>query len=395
MARGHKICLTGFFLLLIAAVPLTQAGLEIYRGDRPQFFDGLLVVPTEANLRDFEAELEESSWVARTVRLQMQRLRFVLFHDPGPKALYGRDGWLFYKPGVDYLTQTAAEQANETEPNNGPQAALAAIVDFRDQLAERGIHLLLVPVPGKASVYPDKLTRRTLAGDRKFQSRTQGLIEALRRHNVQTVDLFDLFRQLREADRRLTDTLYLQRDTHWSGSGLRAAAAAIAGRIKGLGWLETGADETQYDLKPVTVHRQGDILNMVDVPHLKRVYPAEEVVCQQIVQNGSGALYVDNPSSPVLLLGDSFARIYQRDEPGSAGLIAHLARELAMPLSSVVNDGGASTLLRQELSRRPDLLGGKKLVIWEFVERDIRYGTEGWQMVALSAVKPQSSAADE
>jgi hypothetical protein len=83
------------------------------------------------------------------------------------------------------------------------------------------------------------------------------------------------------------------------------------------------------------------------------------------------------------VLGDSFLRIYERDEPGSAGFIAHLARELSQPLASIVNDGGASTLVRQELSRKSGLLEGKSLVIWEFVERDIRFGMEGWQGVPL------------
>jgi hypothetical protein len=39
--------------------------------------------------------------------------------------------------------------------------------------------------------------------------------------------------------------------------------------------------------------------------------------------------------------------------------------------------------VRQQLSRRPGLLQGKKLVIWEFVERDIRFGTDGWKCVPL------------
>ena len=71
------------------------------------------------------------------------------------------------------------------------------------------------------------------------------------------------------------------------------------------------------------------------------------------------------------------------DEPGSAGLIAHLARLLDQPLASIVNDGGASTLVRQELARKPELLDGKTLVIWEFIERDIRFGLQGWQHVPL------------
>jgi len=65
------------------------------------------------------------------------------------------------------------------------------------------------------------------------------------------------------------------------------------------------------------------------------------------------------------------------------GFIAHLAQYLRRPVSSVVNDGGASTLVRQELARRPQLLRGKTVVIWEFVERDLRFGIEGWKPVPL------------
>ena len=86
----------------------------------------------------------------------------------------------------------------------------------------------------------------------------------------------------------------------------------------------------------------------------------------------------------MLVLGDSFLRMYQTDEPRSASFIAHLARALRRPVASVVNDGGASTLVRQELARRAQLLRGKKIVIWEFVERDIRFGMEGWQRVPIT-----------
>jgi hypothetical protein len=83
------------------------------------------------------------------------------------------------------------------------------------------------------------------------------------------------------------------------------------------------------------------------------------------------------------VLGDSFSRIYQTDAPRSAGWISHLARELSQPLASIVNDGGASTLVRQTLARKQNVLRNKKLVVWEFVERDFRYGAEGWKEVDL------------
>ena len=56
---------------------------------------------------------------------------------------------------------------------------------------------------------------------------------------------------------------------------------------------------------------------------------------------------------------------------------------LRLPLDFIVSDGGASTDVRKSLSANPEILEGKKVVVWEFVERDIRLGKTGWLDVAL------------
>src|SRR5262249_23954487 len=136
--------------------------------------------------------------------------------------------------------------------------------------------------------------------------------------------------------------------------------------------------------RPAAVLRQGDLVQMLQVPQIERSLVSERLECLQVVESNAGIPYHDSPESEVLILGDSFLRIYEQDEPGSAGFIAHLARALGQRLNTVVNDGGASTLVRQALARRPALLMNKRLVIWEFAERDIRFGTEGWQIVRMA-----------
>jgi hypothetical protein len=111
----------------------------------------------------------------------------------------------------------------------------------------------------------------------------------------------------------------------------------------------------------------------------------------------------------VLLLGDSFSRVYQYAEPqslgerlesgegdlprepdpavaarlfpGSAGLASHLARVLGAPVDAIVSDGGATTDVRRRLSVNPEILEGKRVVVWEFVERDLALGE--WEAVPL------------
>ena len=362
MPRRFQLAFIAWFLAIIYGVPLSQAGLEIYRGGRPQAIDLFTTIPTTENLRAFEKDLERSSVYAQQVRPWMQYLTYLTLRNPGEKAILGRDGWLFYKPDVQYLVEQEPKESDDP---------VTAILAFREELARRGIRLMVIPMPGKPSVYPEKLTRRS-----GFRSPTRDMIARLREAGVETPDLFDIF-----ETKSPEGPYYLSRDTHWSGSAARIAAQTVARRIRDLGWLSPGS--TEFDVKPIRVRRRGDIMRMMQAPQLERQFPSEQVRCEQVVRRETGEFYQDDPHSTVLVLGDSFLRIYEKDEPGAAGFIAHLARELRTPLASIVNDGGASTLVRQELRRKPGLLTGKKLVIWEFVERDIRFGTEGWKYVPL------------
>ena len=382
--RSIDMFLAVSFLAILCAVPVSQVVYELAQDQRPQVLDVVTRAPTEKNLRAFESDLEEYSWVAKAVRPLLRQVHFAVLRDPGNKVLVGRDGWLFYKPGVDYLAESREEKPPE---DNGPDAAIAAIVEFRDQLERRGIKLLVVPVPGKAIVYPDRLTHRAARNNSSLRSPTLDVIDRLHEKGVETVDLFAVFRRFRDStDRQADGSIYLAHDTHWSPCGVRVTAEAIADRIHRLDWVPVG--DIVYQRKAVEIGRVGDIVRMMQLPDHGRFYTAEKLRCQQVVLATDSLVYRDDPHSPVLLLGDSFSRIYQSDEPSSAGLIAQLAHELKMPLASIVNDGGASTLVRQQLGRHPEVLKGKKLVIWQFVERDIRFGTEGWQSIPIPRVAP-------
>ncbi|MGZ8901408.1 MAG: alginate O-acetyltransferase AlgX-related protein, partial [Limisphaerales bacterium] len=111
----------------------------------------------------------------------------------------------------------------------------------------------------------------------------------------------------------------------------------------------------------------------------------ESVHCAQVLRHDSGEPYKDEADAQILVLGDSFTRIYQQDQPTAAGFVAHLAKELKQPLISLINDGGGATLVREELSGRPAFLKGRKVVIWEFVERDIGLALKGWKQITLGA----------
>jgi hypothetical protein len=377
--RGYLTFLSTCFLTIVSIVPLADAAIEMLRDGRSPTIAALFSrAPSQENLRSLESDLESSSWFPQALRPWWQRLRFTLLADLGEKAVLGRDGWLFYAPDVRYLVEPFPQPTGHAT-NEDP---LSAIVTFRDQLLRRGIRLLVVPMPVKPSVYPDKLTRRVAPGGQSFSSPTVELISRLREAGVEVSNLFETFRRLRGKNSPSeSEPYYLVRDTHWSGKAVSIAAEEVAEQIRGLGWIDSGS--TDYGLKAVMVKRRSDVAQMVKTPGIEEKYPPEDVLCYQVVQETDSKPYQDDPHSPVLVLGDSFLRIYQRDEPTAAGFISHLAMKLRRPLASIVNDGGASTLVRQELARRAEILQGKRLVIWEFVERDIRFGMEGWKEVSL------------
>jgi hypothetical protein len=208
---------------------------------------------------------------------------------------------------------------------------------------------------------------------------------------VELVDLFNVFGEARRQTGSGSEaSLYLAQDTHWSPGGVDLAAKAAARRLIELGWVDLG--QVDYRERSAPVQRIGDVLRMLQAPQIERCTKPETVSCAQVVQKDSGELYQDGADAEVLVLGDSFMRIYQQDEPTSAGFIAHLAKELKRPLMSLVNDGGGSTLVRQELGARPVFLKNKKVVLWEFVERDIGLGVEGWKRIALPVAASASAA---
>jgi hypothetical protein len=374
--RSAELALVIFFLAVVASGLLIQTTVELRKGQGVGALDVFRQKPTAANLRAYERSLEDASVLARTVRPWFQFAQFAWLRDGGEKALVGRSGWLFYKPGFDDMVSRGSRPHATNDP-------VAAVVAWRDALAARGIQLLVVLAPNKESIYPDYLTRRALRRDAMISPQTHDLMDRLKSAGVECVDLFALFAQARaSAGGPGESELYLAQDSHWSPAGVALAARAVAGRLIEKGWVKPG--RTEYREKPAPVKRLGDVLRMLQSAQIEKVSVPEHVPCVQVLLDDAGQLYQDQADSEVLVLGDSFLRLYQQDEPRSAGFIAHLAKELKQPLASLVNDGGASTLVRQQLHRRPELLKHKRVVVWEFVERDIRLGTEGWQHVPLS-----------
>ena len=350
-------------------------------------------------LRPYEKEMENSSIFEINIRPVMFFVKYSLFSDLGEKGVTGKNGWFYYKPDVDYVVRPSVvdKRSIVTDPNDKAVTdnPITAIVNFKKQLSAMGIDLIVVLMPAKPSIYPDVLNGSIKPDMSGKIGTTMSIIRSLRGLDVDAIDLFTPFAKERANDAVDGDSLYLSKDTHWRARGVRTAAHVIAERIKQMPWYQEGA--TEYAIDSVDIDRVGDVGVMSALPAFKMhqlslAFPTEKTRCYQVYQvfrDASGAetqrvLYKDDfKTAKVLLIGDSYSRIYQTDEPRSAGWISHIAYELKQPIASLVSDGGASTIVRQSLARRVNLLKGKKVVVWEIVERDLRYGAEGWKDVPM------------
>lgn len=108
--------------------------------------------------------------------------------------------------------------------------SIAQLAAFSAALAERGTTLIYVPVPTKGLVMPDLLPPQAADYGFDFDIATmmyRNFVDRLRTAGIETVDAQAPLLAVTAPDRP-----FLQTDFHWSPSGARAAAEAVAETIR-------------------------------------------------------------------------------------------------------------------------------------------------------------------
>ncbi len=328
---------------------------------------------TSRYLRAFEKKVEDENVLVLKFRPQYQLAVWNVFNEPGEKVVLGagEGRWLFYRQDVEFLVQPSPLDVRSAKLDNPIQA----ILKFREQLKKKGVELLVVITPGKPSIYPERLTGAS--GEKPIASHGKAILDSLTKLGLNTVDLYTPLLAAKANDANLGE-LYLNDDTHWTPRGAELAAGEIAKKVNSMvnaGLIDIGEPSVDYEVTDSLADRMGDIGEMSGLNKFN-VFKV-----QQVTGHVVSPFKDDFRKSKILILGDSFSRIYQTDAPVNAGWIAHFARNISRPVSSIVSDGGASTLVREKLARKAGVLKGKKLLIWEFVERDLRFGAEGWKKI--------------
>ena len=290
-------------------------------------------------------------------------------------AVRGLDDWLFLGPelrrvSLDVVPEPDPGGASAPPPPSG-SGLVAAVLDMHRQLKGLDVELLLVPVPPKSVVFPEKVSGAVAVPvpPPRLDPALERLYERLRAGGVDVLDLTEHF--IRERFHP-EGPLYCRTDTHWSGSGCTTAAAAIADEIRARPWyaeLETESFGASWYSTGIS----GDLAGPGGVPAGR-----EELRLRGVIRAaGRDRTAIDpDPQSPVLLLGDSHALVFHAGgdlHAAGAGLPDQLAFELglAVDLAAARGPGPLTALegLRRRARADPDYWSRKRLVVWCFAAR--------------------------
>ena len=300
---------------------------------------------------------------------------------PGsPRMIPARDGWVT-KSSLQLfrLLNPDLFPARKSAPLDPLAQAVDAIVDTQRQLARRGIDLLIVPIPSRMSVYPEALAEVEVGPD--FHGFAPGLDRFHARLRARGVEVLDLLPRLAaERGSLAADTdeqVFLRVNGHWSPKGASLASQALAEYVRARPWF-AGSDAFPANGERATrLETTRDIWQATDM-QLPAGVEAPTLRFERVVTATGELAAGADPTSPVVLWGDSFARIFKSE---GADVPRHLHHLLGAPLDVIALDAGGPYASRAAFARRRQALAGKRLVIWTFAARSLL--TDQWKPVRL------------
>jgi hypothetical protein len=409
---GTNIILVALFLMTIAAVPAIQFAAEcrhsqslrrlptfdtfgaltsrfnLHRIRRPAELWEMLPRPDET--KSVEKTLQTDSVVAQWLLPRVQSVITGVLRAGNEQAYLGQEDWLFYRGDVDYVISEGfldpTRMKRRTRTVGVQPDPIKAIIDFRDQLARRGIDLIIMPVPVKPSIDGQKLSSAASGLEALENPSFVDFKANLRKCGVQLFDPETLLVEKARAVSRLP--LYLKADTHWRPETMELVAQELAAKLKSI----APAPRSPIQVEEKRISALGDIARMLKLPNAQTLRYVEEITAHQVT--AGNALWRASKNADVLILGDSFSNIFSQAALGwgeSAGFAEQLCHALSgRPIDCILrnSDGAFATreILARELERGRDRLAGKKIIVWQFATRELAFGN--WKLVDMTLRQP-------
>lgn len=304
-------------------------------------------------------------------------------------AIAGTDpNWRFLVNELKHLQHGDIGAVDLSKVNAEGTDPIPAIAKYNDELKALGVELLLVPVPPKAAIYPEKFASEV---DAASVPSLAGFFKKLADQGLQVLDLEAEFKKAKAA--APDKPLYCATDSHWSPYGAQLAAGLVAAKYKDRKELieHQLRDLLKLPEQPLEFH--GDLLSDADRAALpKEKLPAVRAGVAAN-PNGTDVNTVESADySPVLVMGDSHCQVFRRGgtmHTTCSGFIDHLVVDLSVPVEEVSTQASGGEGPRIEIARRtvkePDFWKKKKIAIWLFSAREFTQGR--WKAIPAMVVR--------
>jgi len=271
-------------------------------------------------------------------------------------------GWLFLAAELKHVGTGEFWADPSALPGGDPSAAIVA---YHEALKALGVTLVVVPVPAKVAIYPDKLDDEQPAD---AATPSAPFFEKLAAAGVTAVNLEPVFQQARAEQK-----VHCEQDSHWTPAACRLTAQLIS---------ELPQVRELFPTQDV-VPRAGEELRITGdlVEGLGAAAPEKE---RLNVFKAAAQPVPPDEASPVILVGDSHTVVFSeaggtiRNHTTGAGLRDHLQARLGLPLAVVTTAAsggdGARGLLARKAAANPGFWKDRKLVIWCFSARELTQG---------------------
>lgn len=301
-----------------------------------------------------------------------------------PLVAQGSNGWLFLGAELRFLQQPVFWGNNAKKAARSPKPEFAdplpAISQFQAQLQKAGIELLLVPVPPKAAIYSSELGPEN-KGPFYFDALDSFYAE-LKGLKIPFIDLRPVFKdQIATAP----EPLFCKTDSHWSGTGCVTASKAISEALRPI--LSEGSakqPKLTFQEKWVSTPIRGDLVELL---HPGAQTSDSEAISMRQISSSSGDALQPDPSSPILLMGDSHTLVFHEFLGERSGLLEQIAHETGFIPDLIGTRGSGATAVRVSLLRRsikdPNYLSSKKVIVWCFAAREFTEADQGWQPLPI------------
>lgn len=308
---------------------------------------------------------------------------------PADLSVQGADkNWFFLRKELEHLSNGDLATADMAKVNKEGTDPVPVIAKYAGELKALGVELLLVPVPPKASIYPEKLSDKI---DAKTMPSMSAFFAKLKAAGVEVLDLETIFKD--ERAKSPDKQLYCATDSHWSPYAAQLVAKLAAERYKSRREVSENSLADLIALPEETLEFHGDLLS-----DAQRATVAKEKLPMQraglaVPPDGKNVSTVESdPLSPVLVLGDSHLQVFRKGGNMLAmqsGFIDHLQTLLPTAVEEITMQAGGADGPRVEIARasvkNPEFWSKKKIAIWVFTAREFTQGK--WRVIPAKVKK--------